>query len=448
MRFLLFCLGTVSLIWVALYNGYPLLYSDTGTYLKSSIDLSSPDDRPIFYGLFLRITAMQANTWIPILFQGIIGYWILLRMTKLYLPNWTAYWTLLIALSLSFLTALPWYAGQLMPDIFTAYGIFLVYLLFYDESNVPSTLLYFLLLFLCASSHLSNVLILGASFGFLTLINLKKIVGKNRRFRVKWFIGIGLIGIVFPLQALLNYLEKGEFVVTRASNIFFVAKGLESDLYKTYVRENKERMQIPFEDETEQFEDSPGWFLWSGESPLNSSGIPRDEINRKFDPIVADIMSQWRYQKMYALEAIRAGKEQLKFHRVGSGLVPYDENSAPGYIIGLEFESELQAFKSAKQFKSGLEDNYHVPISRTIFNTSLLILLFSLLYKPTRQKIGLLVVFILLSAVFNAVVTGGVANVYDRLQVRVNWLYVYAAMLSLFIVGKILIQKARKKEVK
>jgi hypothetical protein len=276
------------------------------------------------------------------------------------------------------------------------------------------------------------VLILGASFGVLSLIHLKEIFKRKSELLPKWTIGLLLILLVFPLQAYMNYVEKGEFVVTRASNIFFVAKGLESNLYKTYVRENKDKMDIPFENETENFEDNPGWFLWSNDSPVNS-GLPREEINRLYEPVVKDIMSKWRYQKMFIAEAIRAGKEQLKFHRVGSGLVPYTEGSAPQTMMAHEFKNQLKAYESSIQYKKGLESNYHINLSKNIFNITLVILLLALFYRPTRQKLGVILLFVLISAIFNAVVTGGIANVYDRLQVRVNWLYALVAVLALVV---------------
>lgn len=442
---ILFTIGSLLVVWVAFYNGYPLVYSDTGTYLYSSVHLTSPDDRPIFYGLFLRLTGMQANNWVPIIFQGIIGYWVIYRFVKLTLNKFSIFWTFGIVVALALLTALPWYASQLMPDIFTAYGILLVYLLFYDASQKWITALYLILLFLCTSSHLSNVLILGASFGVLSMVKFKDLFKPKSELRLKWILGGLLILLVFPLQAYLNYLEKGEFVVTRASNIFFVAKGLESNLYKTYVRENKGKIDVPFEKETEKFEDNPGWFLWSNESPVNNSGLPREEINRLYEPVVKDLMSQWRYRKMFMAEALRAGKEQLKFHRVGSGLVPYTEGSAPQTMMFHEFKNQLKAYESSIQYKEGLESNYHLTISKNIFNITLVILLLALLYRPTRRKLGLIILFILISAIFNAVVTGGIANVYDRLQVRVNWLYVLLALLSIIVAVQELFNKMSTK---
>jgi hypothetical protein len=46
----------------AFYNGYPLLYSDTSTYLASGFELQTPVDRPITNGIFLRIFSLNGLT--------------------------------------------------------------------------------------------------------------------------------------------------------------------------------------------------------------------------------------------------------------------------------------------------------------------------------------------------------------------------------------------------
>ena len=42
-------LGAALLLWPALWNGYPLVFSDTGTYLSQAINHYVGWDRPIFY---------------------------------------------------------------------------------------------------------------------------------------------------------------------------------------------------------------------------------------------------------------------------------------------------------------------------------------------------------------------------------------------------------------
>jgi len=50
---LVLCIGTLILSLIGLYNGYPLVYSDTGTYIYSGFDKFIPLGRPVTYGLFL-----------------------------------------------------------------------------------------------------------------------------------------------------------------------------------------------------------------------------------------------------------------------------------------------------------------------------------------------------------------------------------------------------------
>src|SRR4051794_17330328 len=47
----------------ALWNGYPLVHSDTGTYVDSAFTGDVPSDRPVFYGLFLAATLVRLTPW-------------------------------------------------------------------------------------------------------------------------------------------------------------------------------------------------------------------------------------------------------------------------------------------------------------------------------------------------------------------------------------------------
>ena len=59
---LLLLLGTILLSWAAFYNGFPLIYSDTSTYLESGFVLETPLDRPITYGLLMRLFSLNGLT--------------------------------------------------------------------------------------------------------------------------------------------------------------------------------------------------------------------------------------------------------------------------------------------------------------------------------------------------------------------------------------------------
>jgi hypothetical protein len=53
--------ATNLLLVPALVNGFPFVYSDTGTYLRSVFAGFVPPDRPYWYGPFLRLSSF--NGW-------------------------------------------------------------------------------------------------------------------------------------------------------------------------------------------------------------------------------------------------------------------------------------------------------------------------------------------------------------------------------------------------
>lgn len=66
-------IGAVILMTDAFYNGFPVVYSDTSTYLASGFEWETPFDRPITYGIFLRIFSLNGTSlWLVIFFQALI----------------------------------------------------------------------------------------------------------------------------------------------------------------------------------------------------------------------------------------------------------------------------------------------------------------------------------------------------------------------------------------
>ena len=50
-------LCAIALLGAAIWNGYPIVYSDTSSYIISGFELETLKDRPITYGLFIRATS-------------------------------------------------------------------------------------------------------------------------------------------------------------------------------------------------------------------------------------------------------------------------------------------------------------------------------------------------------------------------------------------------------
>ena len=117
---------------LAFVNKYPLVYSDSGTYILSSFTLEPAADRPIGYGLIIRAVTWQSTLWTVVLFQGVVLSWLLWEVMRGLFPEDRVLWRrhLAVVAALVLLSSMPWYAAQVMPDFLTPLIVLILYLLF------------------------------------------------------------------------------------------------------------------------------------------------------------------------------------------------------------------------------------------------------------------------------------------------------------------------------
>ncbi len=117
----------------AIWNGFPILFYDTGGYLARPFDGTLAAGRSMVYGLWLAAGAWW-NFWPVVIAQAALTVWIVALMLKSHgLGQKPLRLVVLVAL-LSIATALPWLAGQLMPDLFAGLAVFALYLLVFRSA--------------------------------------------------------------------------------------------------------------------------------------------------------------------------------------------------------------------------------------------------------------------------------------------------------------------------
>ena len=120
-------LCALCLIWPALWNGYPIVFADTGTYLSQVVHRYLGWDRPVFYSLFMWPLHLGLTTWPVIVVQAGLTVLVLdLTRRALDVSRW---WLLALTVFLAVATWLPWTVSELMPDLFTPLLILLLSLL-------------------------------------------------------------------------------------------------------------------------------------------------------------------------------------------------------------------------------------------------------------------------------------------------------------------------------
>ena len=109
---LLNVLGAAILMFFALYDNYPILNSDSGAYISSGFSLQPPIDRPLFYGLFIRLSSLGVSLWISVFFQCFILAYLLKQFIRKSIPIATGLHIVGIFVFVSMFTIGGWFASQ------------------------------------------------------------------------------------------------------------------------------------------------------------------------------------------------------------------------------------------------------------------------------------------------------------------------------------------------
>jgi hypothetical protein len=111
--------AAAMLLWPALWNGYPIVFADTGTYLSQAIHHYAGWDRPVFYSMFMLPLHATVTTRPVVAVQALLAAWILRLVCRALAPELSEAAFLALMAALSLCTWLPWIACELMPDVFT-----------------------------------------------------------------------------------------------------------------------------------------------------------------------------------------------------------------------------------------------------------------------------------------------------------------------------------------
>jgi hypothetical protein len=108
------------LLWPALWNCYPLLFSDSGTYISQVVERHLGWDRPPFYALAVVLISLRLSLWPVVLAQGLLTGWVLHLLRRALWPGVGAWSLPVLAAMLGLVTSLPWITAEIMPDFLTA----------------------------------------------------------------------------------------------------------------------------------------------------------------------------------------------------------------------------------------------------------------------------------------------------------------------------------------
>ncbi|MFY0644679.1 MAG: hypothetical protein JXR19_09470 [Bacteroidia bacterium] len=413
-----FCvlIGTFILSFGAFFNWFPFFTGDTAVYLNAGFENYVPSERPVFYGWFLRFSALGFSLWLPALLQSFLLSFLLVKLIEIIWPKANNNFKLLSLLLIGIVSGVWWESTKLIPDPFVA--IMSLSLLVLTVGKVTKSQHWLLWIFVLISTmmHLSHLALL---LGFLLVILVFNPFHKRQKKLVIPLVVIALLS--FLGLGLSNLVLEDQFQLAKGNKVFLLGKLNESGVLDIYLEEECSERDLVLCEYKDSLPATAWQFVWDPHGAVMKTGgweVNREEHAR----IVKDILTSPKYWPILSYKAIMATAVQLVQYNVGDNLFRQEKGSNSVSSIDRYFPHETNAALWTKQFLMEL------PFSSMswYYLLTLLLSIAWLIYYSAKGDLKKgykeILVILLLLIVLNAFFTANLANISSRLNARMLWL--------------------------
>lgn len=414
--------GAILLMIPAFINGYPIVYSDTGTYLASAFLLETPFDRPITYGLFIRLASVNGmSLWGVIFLQSWIISWLICLTVKNYFSGVRSRHLILLFISLALITTISWTTSQLMPDIFTAAMMLSAgLLLFFKQSKGVTIFLYFLFALSTAMhmSHISMNVVVLLSMLVLKLFQIRSVrPGSYRVPTVLLLLVVTLAGIVTMGSAL-----------SKSRHAFFMGAMVEHGIAKAYLERHCDEKEFALCLYKDSLNMRAYEFVWDSSSPFYKLGGFKG-TREEFNQIISGTLTEPEFIWMHIRESIRASVQQCFRFDVGDGNGVFADGSPLADRVKEFFPGEYSRYLHTCQNRNGwiLLSGWNLYNFLIVTLSALIILSYLILTVLLGKRMMLgkpkpLIIFLLFFVIINMWSAATFANAIPRLGSKVIWI--------------------------
>jgi hypothetical protein len=416
----------LMLLGPALWNGYPLLQSDTGGYLARWYEGYLVPSRSTAFGLYLHF-GEPSYFWLNLAAQALATMWILqltLRVFGLARP-WRLFGT---CLALTVTTALPWLVSMLLTDIFAGLSVLSLFVLVLhgDKISAKERAALFVFTAFSAATHSATMAVL------LGLCCVGWIARPFLRGRIKASALVqGMLsfaaGAVMLVSA--NYALSGQVAWTPGGYAIAFARMLQDGIVTRYLNDHCATQNFklcPYRNDLPETADD---FLWSRETVFNKLGrFPG--MSDEMGYIAVHALAE--YPLWQAEEALLATGEQMLKVATGENTDPPTVTHTYG-IFRDYLRQQLKAVDAARQQKSfitfGPVNLIHVPAA--LISTALVFaMLIAAVFRRRIDDVTMLIATVCLALLGNAAICGVISGPHDRYGSRLVWIATFAIMIA------------------
>lgn len=427
------------LLWPALYNGFPLIFSDTGTYISQAMELHLGWDRPPFYSFLLLALDWGRTLWPPVIAQCVCVAWLIRRTQVMIFRDAGAASGAVVMALLAGATALPWTAAQVMPDIFTPMMVLALAIMVLDDDGAwLERRALMVVIALAIMVHLSNLPIYAGLC--LTVLAPRAVLFRRH---VPWFDVLAPLVVGAVALIGVNVVASGRASLSPYGSTFVLARLLANGPARVTLDRDCPGRHWALCRYRHELPRSADAFLWQADSPLYRAGGPVRLIGQT-DAILETTLRD--DPAAVARDAARDFARQLIIFAPGSGLRPW--HATAGATIRRDFVPS-----TVRDFDTSLQADGKLRVSSALLALDRLVAVLGWaitlgflgisavgaarhrmrtgVWRGFETRLFMLSVTVLLAVLGNAAVTGALSGPHARYQSRVVWLGVLTAALTL-----------------
>ncbi|HEX2941034.1 MAG TPA: hypothetical protein VHO91_08305 [Rhodopila sp.] len=448
------------LLWPAVWNGYPIVFADTGTYLSQAIHRYAGWDRPVFYSLFMLPLHATVTLWPVLIAQALLTAWVLWLVWRVLAPNQGLLRFVLLVAALSACTWLPWIVSEIMPDILTPLLVLaMAPLIWAPEALSPrERRLLAALATVCIAAQQSSLalalLLIPASLAVRSLLLSAGPAGAPVRRRLHILPVFLPPALAALMLCLANFAAHGRFAVSPFGNVFLLARVIADGPGMATLQRDCARAHWRLCPYLDRFPATSDDFLWRADSPLYQAGGPK-RVSAEAGAIIAATLrsdpagaaraaiadtwmqairfdsgdglqpwpsqvSHWIRDDFPAAEyaRYRAARQQSGQLRVPDWLAVLHRSTAIAGVIGCTGQLGVLLYLARRRAAARRQPN--VPMASGVLPPE----------PRTSATTGVLLT-VLLSLPISAAVTGALSGPHDRYQSRIMWLPPFVALAAL-----------------
>jgi hypothetical protein len=433
--------AALFLSWPAFFNGFPLLYPDSMSYLKDGVlvaqrlllhDISMDySGRSLIYAIGILPFHWNVTPWPIVGLNALLVAYVLFLVVRSFRLRHTlaAYIALVVVLSAA--TGLSWFVAFVMPDILGPVLYLVIYLIAFSWETLSRLERPLVMVIGCwgVASHMSHLLLAIGLFGVVAAVLILQCQATTR-----WLRAIGRVATII-LLAMLSQLAINAYIFGKPSLAgehppFLLARVIADGPGSWYLAKNCGELQLAVCDHVQNLPNDSSEFLWDG----IWDGASQTEQKRLREEEMTVVLGT---VGTYPLAELRISIGHFWKQLATFGLPNYGQN--PWILEVFENRNIMPSAKAqylgSRQARESLHEGLFSylqdwSILASILTIAIGILLFRGAWTPQLAGIAAVILFVVVA---NAAVTGILSDVADRYQGRVIWLLPLLAGIILLV---------------